>query len=77
MKLNDRVTFTFLQPVVSRNQRVVFVRFPIAFLPVKKLAGRDTDPADNATGSNFCFFFPVPDVVDDFVANVVGNPLSV
>lgn len=62
------------KPVVSRDLRVVLIDFAVPLFPVEVLALADSNPANDSVGGNFRFMFPVTDVVDDFVADVMGNP---
>ena len=51
---------------------------PTRYKPVLTvLARRDANPSNDFLGSDVCFVFPRSDAVDDFIADVVGNPLSV
>lgn len=77
MELDDRVSFLSLKPVVTRNPSVVLVDFAITLLPVEVFAGADPDPANDLAGWDFGFLFPGSDIVDDGIADVVGNPLSI
>lgn len=65
-----------LEPMVARNLGVVFVDFAVPLLPVVVFALANPDPANDSAGRDFCFLFPVRDIVDDFVADVMGNPLA-
>ena len=56
---------------------VVFVHLAVAFAPVVELAGRDSQPADEAAGRELCLLRPAVDEIDDLVADVVGSPLAV
>jgi hypothetical protein len=74
--VQDALAFVVFKPMIARNLGVVFVDFAVALLPVKVFALADPDPANDATGRDFRFLFPVADVVNDFIANVMGNPLA-
>ena len=78
--VQDVLAFVFFKPVIAWNVGVVFVDFPVTLLPVKVFALADPDPVHDSAGRDFCFLFPVSDVVsdvvNDFVANVMGNPLA-
>lgn len=76
-KFDDCCSLLFSQPVVARDQGVVLVCFSKSLFPVKVLAGCDSYPGNKRLGSDASFVFPSSDVVDDFIADVVGNPLSV
>jgi hypothetical protein len=64
------------EPVVARNERVVFVDFAETLLPVVELAGADAEPADEATRRDLRLVAPVADEVNDGVAGVVGDPAA-
>jgi hypothetical protein len=55
---------------------VVFVGFAVAILPGVELARADADPTHELSGGDAGAFVVVPDVVDDLVAGVMGNPAS-
>lgn len=76
-KANDRCSLFFAQPVVTWDQSVLLVGFYKAFFPVKLHADGDADPGNDLPGSDAGFIFPDSDVLDDLIADVVGNPLSV
>ena len=65
------------EPMVSRYQCVVLIDFSIPLFPVEVLAVANADPADNSTGGDLCLLFPLVNVVDNFVADIMGNPLTV
>jgi hypothetical protein len=54
----------------------VLVGFAVAVLPLVVLACRQIQPAQEGFGRQLRAPRPVLDVVDDFVARVVGNPAS-
>lgn len=74
--VQDALAFVVLKPMIAGNLCIVFVDFAVTLFPVKVFALADSDPANNAAGRDFRFLFPVANVVDDFVANVMGNPLA-
>ena len=77
VKANDCRTFFDGQPMISWNPAVVLVDLTVALLPVVELSGLDADPANDMLGGNLGFVLPVAYVIDDDVADFVGNPASV
>jgi len=74
--VQNAFAFVFLEPMIAWHLGVVFVDFAVTLLPVEIFALADPDPANDSAGRNFCLLFPVSDVVNDLVANVMGNPLA-
>jgi hypothetical protein len=70
----DRLLLPVFEPPVAGDQRVVLVGPAVAAAPVVELAGGDTQPGDEPVGRDFGACRPVGDVIDDGVADVVGNP---
>jgi len=46
MKINDRFSFSFFEPVVSWNRPVVLVGFTVSLFPIEILAPADLQPSD-------------------------------
>lgn len=76
VEFNDRLLFPVLKPPVARNFPVVTVGFAVAMLPCVVLASREADPPQQRTDMNFGPLIPVPDVVNDLVTCIVGNPAT-
>jgi hypothetical protein len=74
--IDDGRFFPVGQPVIARHQAVVFIRLAIALAPVVELAAADAQPGDQRLVRQFRSRVPVANVVDDFIARVVGNPTS-
>jgi hypothetical protein len=72
--VDDRSFLPILEPPVTRDQRVVLVGQAVALPPIVKLAGGDTEPGDEPLDGDLGMLRPVGDVVDDGVADVMGNP---
>ena len=53
----------------------MLVDFAKALFPLMKLAGGDVDPFEKTTGGNLRPVAPVPDMIDDAVADVGLDPL--
>jgi len=54
----------------------MLVDFAVALFPVVELAGAQTDPAEKTAGRDLALVAPGPNEIDEFVADVVGNPAS-
>lgn len=65
MEGDDRVPLLVGEPMVTRNQGVVLVRFAVPFSPFVELPAGDTDPADEPIGSDLRLLRPFADEVDD------------
>jgi len=77
MKGEDGVLLDRRQPVISRDPCVVFVDFAVPLFPVIEFPGLNADPGDDLFCGNRGAFLPVSDVVDDVIADIVGNPASI
>jgi hypothetical protein len=47
MKINDRFSFSFFEPVVSWNRPVMFVGFTVSLFPIEILTATDPQPSDD------------------------------
>ncbi len=74
---DDRLFFPIFQPPIAGDLGIVFVRLAVPFFPIVEFAAADTEPGDKAACRQLRPICPMPDVVDDFIADVVGNPASV
>ena len=74
--VNNTAAFAVLKPMIPRHLGIVFIDFSVTLLPVKVFTVADPDPADDLPRRDFCFLLPVANIVDDFVADVMGNPLA-
>ena len=72
----DALLFVVGEPVIARHPGVVLVGLAVAVLPLMELARAELQPAEQPFGPQLAALGPVFDVIDDFVANVVGNPNS-
>jgi hypothetical protein len=77
VKLEDGLLFPFFQPPVPWNPSIVLVDLPIARAPVIELAFPNAQPSDELLGGQVGLVCPVPYIIDDRIADVVGNPTSV
>src|SRR5262249_50563902 len=66
--------FPVLPPPITGDQRVVLVGQPVAGAPVVELARSDPQPGDELSDRDLGALRPPRDVIDDGVADVVGNP---
>jgi hypothetical protein len=55
----------------------VLVDFAVAFLPVVELAGAQLDPVEEAAVRDVGLVAPAADEVDEVIADIVGNPVSI
>lgn len=74
MEVKNRLFLPVLQPPTAGDQRVVLVGQAVAGAPVVELAGGDPEPADELLDGDLGGPGPAGDVIDDGVADVVGNP---
>jgi hypothetical protein len=54
----------------------VFVDLAEALLPVVELAGAQAEPGEEATSRDVGLVAPVPDEIDEGIAGVVGDPVT-
>lgn len=74
VEINDGFLLPGFEPAVAGDTGVVLVDAAVAGLPVVELAGGNSQPGDESPGGDLSTFGPIANVVDDLVANVVGNP---
>ena len=74
MKVDDGLFLPVLKPAVARDVGVVFVGQAIASFPVMKLAGGKAHPGKESRGGDLGTLGPIADVIDELVANIVGDP---
>ena len=74
---DDRLPFPVFKPMITGDLSVMLVRFAVALLPVVELARMDPKPFHHQALTDLASLNPIPDIVDDFVANIVRNPASV
>jgi hypothetical protein len=68
--------FPFVQPMVAWNPAVMFVGFPVASSPIRICRRPETDPIEQLLGSHFGPLGPLANIVDDFIALLMGNPAA-
>ena len=76
MEIEDRLLLPRFEPPVARDLAVVFVGLAVATFPIVELARAERQPAEQTFGGQFRAPRPMVEVVDDFVARVVGNPAA-
>ena len=76
MKLNDRLLFPVFEPPVAWDPAVVLVDLAITLSPIVELAQTDADPLDELLGRDLRLVRPIPNIVDNLIASIVGNPGS-
>src|SRR5512147_2459739 len=74
VEIKDCFLLPVFQPPIAGDQRVVLVGQAVAGAPVVELAGGDPQPGDELADGNLGGSGPAGDVVNDGVADVVGNP---
>ena len=76
VEVKNRLLFPFFEPPVPWYFAVMAVDLSIAFEPCVVLARGEFCPLEQVFAWQFGTLRPVPHVVDDLVANVVGDPNS-
>ena len=76
VEVKDGLFLPFFEPPVSRDFSVMLVGFAIAFFPGVVLAGLQSGPAQQRFARQVGSLRPVIHVIDDRIANVVGDPDS-
>src|SRR4051794_785993 len=74
VEINDGLLLPVLQPPIAGNQGVVLVGQAVAGAPVVELARGDPQPGDELLDRDLGGLGPTGDVINDGVADVVGNP---
>ena len=74
VEVKDRLLLPSLQPPIAGDERVVLVGQAVAGAPVVELARGDPEPGDELPDGDLSGPGPAGDVIDDGVADVVGNP---
>ena len=77
MEGEDGLLLSGREPMVARNPTVVFIDFAVPLLPVVELAGLNAQPGDDLLGRDIGPLRPMPNIVDQRIAGIVGNPDSV
>ena len=76
MESDDGILFPLLEPVITGNERIVFVGFAVAILPLVILGAGEFHPAQQAQRADFGAHREPLDEVDGHVTSVVRNPTS-
>jgi hypothetical protein len=74
VEVKDGFLLPILQPPIAGDQRVVLVGQTVADTPVVELAGGDSQPRDEPLDRDLRALGPPGDIIDDGIADVVGNP---
>ena len=74
VEIKDGLLLPLFEPPIAGDHRVVLVGQTIAGAPVVELTGGDPEPTDELLDGDFGESRPASDVINDGVANVVGNP---
>jgi hypothetical protein len=76
VEVEDRLLLPVLQPPVAGYWAVVLVGLPVTLVPLVELARAQPQPAEQSLARQLGAVRPPIDVIDHFVAGVVGNPAS-
>jgi hypothetical protein len=76
VEVNDRILFPLLEPVITRNEDVVFVSFAVAIPPLVILGAGKFHPAHQTQRADLGTGREPLDEIDDRVTGVVSNPAS-
>jgi len=76
VELDNRIPFPLLEPVITRNEHIVFVGFAVAISPLVILGAGEFHPAHQAQRTDLGAGRESLDEVDDIVTGVVRNPTS-
>jgi hypothetical protein len=71
VELDDRVLFPLLEPVITRNEHIVFVGFAVAISPLVILGAGEFHPAHQAPRTELGAGRESLDEVDDMATGVV------
>jgi hypothetical protein len=74
VEVEDGPFLPVLQPPIAGDQRIMLVGQAVACAPVVELARGDAQPRDEPLDGNLGASGPPANVIDDGIANVVGNP---
>jgi hypothetical protein len=74
VEVEDGFLLPVLEPPIAGNQGIVLVGQAVPGAPVVELARGDSQPGDEPLDGDLRAFGPAGDVIDDGVADVVGNP---
>jgi hypothetical protein len=77
MKINNRCSLSFLQPMIPWDRPVVFLGFSVSRFPVEILTAADSQPSDDLLCWDLGPLFPIVYIVNNTVAAIMGNPTSV
>ena len=76
VEVENRLLLPVLKSPIARDLAVMFVGLAIAIFPLVVLAGCQPQPIQEPPGRYVSPLRPVLDVIDDFVAYIMGNPHS-
>ena len=74
VEVKDRLLLPSFEPPIAGDERVVLVGQAVAGAPVVELARGDSQPGDELLDGELGPPGPAGDVIDDGVADVMGNP---
>ena len=76
MEIDNGILFPLLEPVITGNERIVFVGFALAISPVVILRAGEFHPAHQAQRADLGAGREPLDEIDNRVTGVVRNPAS-
>ena len=75
IEVDDGILFPGIEPMIPRNEAVVFVDFSISLSPIVELGPRHPQPANNLQGpQGGALRRPAMNEIDDRVAHIVRGP---
>jgi len=77
VEVNNGIAFPIFEPMVSGDRSVVLVFLAVVSTPFVERRFIQSDPAEKLLVGRFGSAFPVVDIVDYGVANIVRNPTAV
>ena len=76
VEVDDGLLLPILQPEIPRDGSIMLVRFTVALDPCVKLASCNRQPGNETMQGDFRLLAPLPDKINNGVADVMGNPAA-
>ena len=76
VKFDDGLFFPFIEPMVAGDPAIVLIDSAIVTSPAREGGRPESDPLQEFLGRDAGFGGPFSHVVNDFVANLMGNPVA-
>jgi hypothetical protein len=77
VEVNNGLAFPIFEPMISGDRSVVLILLAIVSTPFVERRFIQSDPTQKLLGRRFGSAFPVVDIVDHGIANIVRNPTAV